>query len=336
MLTESRLDDMTLQVFHKTLVRAFVLPFLLAGIAWSQVKDKEKSPLNAIGVMSFEEYVKKRHAVPYVLRLSAGKRRLVYFGAKHTYDPNDPQISQIEKWWLSLKPEVAFFEGGDPEASPAIVKSRDEISKNGEPSFVLFLAGRDNVPVHTLEPTQHAEIALLLKTYSPEEVKIFYALRLVPQFKSGKRPETIEAYTKGVLAWLSSKPQLQGKPRTLGELQEISARLFPQLQNWRDVPQDWFDPAQVQTYLNKVSRQLSEFRDLHMLRLLTEQLVQGRRVFAVVGASHVVMQERALRAAIKQKRKKAVSHQIAAPNKSLDASGGSANPRMKDEGGRMK
>lgn len=39
-----------------------------------------------------------------------------------------------------------------------------------------------------------------------------------------------------------------------------------------------------------------------MLMLLTEQVAQGKRVFATVGASHVVMQERALRAAIKAKK----------------------------------
>jgi hypothetical protein len=76
-----------------------------------------------------------------------------------------------------------------------------------------------------------------------------------------------------------------------------------QLPDWRNVPPEWFDPAttQVQTYLNKVSLERGEFRDRHMLVLLTEQLAQGKRVFAVVGASHVVMQERALRAVARAK-----------------------------------
>ena len=297
---------MIIASYEKRLASAFVLIVLNVGVAFAQTDGTRKSATSRTSIMSFEEYVKKRHRVPYVLNLSAGKGRLLYFGAKHTYDPNDAEISQIEKWWLKLKPEVAFFEGADPEASPAIVKSREEIGRNGEPSFVLFLAARDNVPVHSLEPTQRAEIALLLKAYSPEEVKIFYVLRQIPEFKSGKHKETIDAYTKGVLVWLSSKPELQGKPRTLTELQVIAARLFPQLADWRDVPPEWFDPAtsQVQTYLNEVSRQLSEFRDRHMLTLLTEQVAQGKRVFAVVGASHVVMQERAIRAAIKTGKKK--------------------------------
>ncbi|SRR5258708_25064265 len=295
---------MNLAWADKTFACGFVLLLSVVVIGSAQTKHT-KNPASALtGIMSFDEYVRKSHPVPYILRLSSGKGRLLYFGAKHTYDPNDAEISQIEDSWLKLKPEVAFFEGADPEAAPAIVKSRAEIGRNGEPSFVLFLAYRNKVPVHSLEPTQRAEIALLLKRYSAEEVKIFYVLRQVAEFRNSKHDETLDAYTRGVLACLSATPELQGAPRTNADLKVISARLFPQLADWREVPQEWFDPARTQTvtYLNEVSRRLSEFRDRHMVMLLNEQLAQGKRVFAVVGASHVVMQERALRAAMRARK----------------------------------
>ena len=285
---------------------ALVLTMLCVVVALAQTRDANKSAAGGTSIMSFEEYAKKRHRVPYVLNVRAGKGRLLYFGANHTYDPNDPEIRQIEKEWKKFKPEIAFFEGADPETTPAMVMSREEIRGSGEPSLVLFLASRDSVPVKSLEPAQKDEIALLLKKYTPEQVKVFYTLRQIPEFRRGQHNETIETYAKGVLAWLSSKPELRGKPRTVDELQVISTALLTQLADWRDVPQEWFDPASTQglTYLNDVSRQLSEFRDRHMLTLLTEQVAQGRRVFALVGASHVVMQERAVRAAIKAKRMK--------------------------------
>lgn len=297
---------MNLDFSDKFLCYSFVLVLFFVGIAFAQTKSPGKSAPPQPGIMSFEEYVKKPHPVPYILKLDAGKGRLLYFGAKHTYDPSDPQIAQMEKAWLKLRPDVAFFEGGDPENIPAAVKTREEITRGGEPSFVLFLATRDQVPVKTLEPSRGDEIALLLGKYSPEEVKVFYVLRQIPQFKSGQHNETIEAYTRNVLGWLSLRPEFKGMPRTIAELQASSSRLFPQLTDWRNVPQTWFDPsvAPSLTYLNDISRQLSEFRDRHMLTLLTEQLRQGKRVFAAVGASHVVMQERALRAAIKAGKKK--------------------------------
>lgn len=276
-----------------------VLALLCAAPAFAQRAGPRKPTPARAGIMSFEEYARKRHPAPYVLELSAGKGRLLYFGAKHTFGSNDPQLTRIERLWAEFKPEVAFFEGADPESTPPAVKSREEV--RGESGFVLFLATRDDVPVRTLEPARGDEIALLLKRYSPEEVKVFYVLRQIPQFRSGTHAESIEAYAENVLGGLSLRPELKGAPRTIAELKTSSARLFPRLADWRDVPQAWFDPVPTPppTYLNDVSRRLSEFRDRHMLTLLAGQVARGKRVFAVVGASHVVMQERALRSAIK-------------------------------------
>ncbi|HEY5884445.1 MAG TPA: hypothetical protein VIT88_07140 [Pyrinomonadaceae bacterium] len=247
--------------------------------------------------------------MPYIIRMSVGRGRLLYFGAKHVFGSNDPQLTQIEKLWVRHKPEVAFFEGADPESTPTAAKSRDEVT--GESGLVVFLAARDGVPVFTLEPAKGQEIALLLNTYTPEQVKVFYVLRQIPQFNSGTHTESIESYTGNILRWLSSKPELKGAPRTIAELKASTSRLFPKLADWRDVPQAWFDPVPTPapTYLNDVSRRLSELRDRHMLTLVAEQVVQGKRVFAVVGASHVVMQERALRAAITARRASAAKAQ---------------------------
>lgn len=285
---------------------ALVLTLFVVGVAFDQTGSTEKPASVPTVIMSFEEYVKKPHPVPYILKLSAGKGRLLYFGTKHTYDANDPQLAQMQKLWLKLKPDVAFFEGADPENTPAKVTTPQEVIRGGEPSFVLFLASRDRVPVKTLEPSRSDEIALILKKYSAEQVKVFYVLRQLPEFKSGQHNETIEAYTRNVLGWLSLRPELRGSPRTIEELQDSSSRLFPQLADWREVPQTWFDPAIAPslTYLNEISRELSEFRDRHMVSLLTKQVLEGKRVFAVVGASHVVMQERALRAAVKTNKKR--------------------------------
>jgi len=43
----------------------------------------------------------------------------------------------------------------------------------------------------------------------------------------------------------------------------------------------------------------SDYRDVYIVRLLVQHVQEGRRVFAVVGGSHVVMQEQALRARLR-------------------------------------
>ena len=245
--------------------------------------------------MTFDEYAKVRHGYPYIVELQIGKGALLYFGAQHTYDPKDAQIAEIEKRWKEFRPTVAYNEGGNPSVS----KTLDEtVSKSGESGLVRFLAARDKIPAFSLEPSRADEAAMLLKTYTPEQVKVFYALRQVPQFGNSKRDETIETHLEFVLGkWLSSVPGLEGSPRNLTEFERSCQWLSPKLKDWRDVPQSWFDPMDSQAYTNQISRLSGEFRDQHMVKLLIDEAKQGKRVFAVVGGSHVVMQERALRAA---------------------------------------
>ncbi len=307
-LFDSRVGIIMAVLIRKFIIACSAVLLFLACICPVNAQ-KRKAPKQAVKpatIMSFAEYRKVRHSVPFILRIDASKAHLLYFGAKHTHDPKDVQVLQIENLWKEFHPDIAFFEGADPEnKNPVVIKSVEEISQYGEPSLVTFLARRDGVQVHTLEPAKTDEITLLFsRKYTPEQVKLFYVLRQIPQFRNGKHNETMETYTQNVIGGLSLRPELKGAPRNLLEFEESCARLFPQMSDWRETPQEWFDPALLKplTYLNTVSRELSEFRDRHMVKLITEELKQGKRVFAVVGASHVVMQERALRAALKRRR----------------------------------
>ena len=61
---------------------------------------------------------------------------------------------------------------------------------------------------------------------------------------------------------------------------------------------DRFDPTKSEAYTNQVSRLSSEFRDRHIVKLLTEAVKKDAHVFVVVGFTNVVMQERELKAAL--------------------------------------
>jgi hypothetical protein len=98
--------------------------------------------------------------------------------------------------------------------------------------------------------------------------------------------------------WLAGVPDLERAPRNLTEFERSCLWLSPRLKDWLETPADWFDPTKSEAYTNQVSRLSSEFRDRHIVKLLTEAVKNGARVFAVVGFSHVVMQERALKAAL--------------------------------------
>lgn len=257
-------------------------------LAFSNVPAQEKGP----SIMTFEEYAKVRHGYPYIVEMQIGKGALLYFGAQHTYEPKDAQIPQIEKLWKEFRPTVAYNEGGNPSVSKTV---EETASKSGEPGLVRFLAARDKISAFSLEPERADEATMLLKTYTTEQVKVFYALRPVPQYRKRKNDETIEAFMTSLLGNLSRISGLEGAPNSVAELDRTCLWLSPHLKDWRTIEQSWFDPVASHAYTNQISRLSSEFRDLHMVKLLIDEVKQGERVFAVVGGSHVVMQEQALK-----------------------------------------
>ena len=253
---------------------------------------------NRDAIMSFEEYAKAPFLpMPHILVLTADTGQVFYFGTRHTFDPNDWQIRAIEDYWHQFHATLALNEGGDPP----VLDSREEmVQRFGEAGLVRFLAKTSGLPVRSLEPPREQERELLLKDFSVEQVKLFYVLRGVVQFRKSRNDERIEDFVKSVIDGLSREPGLEGPPKSFSEFERSYARLFGESTDWRAAPDEWFDPA-IPTpprYTNRISRQLSEFRDQHMVRLLISEVKRGQRVFAVVGASHVIMQERALREAL--------------------------------------
>lgn len=260
-------------------------------------------------VMTFDEYRALSHAAPYVLEVRHGNGELIYFGARHSYDPADPQHRWIEELWGAFRPTIAFNEGGDP---PTLAMVADAISHHGEAGLVRILAARDGVPVHSLEPGLDLLVDdALAAGFSPRQVKLYHALLAWISYRQSAGSESPEEFLGRVLRSLSQIKPLQGPPRDVRELDSAFAELFPGPPGWREAPREWFDPAAKGTFLNALARRVSERRDVHMVGLLKHAVNRGERVFAVVGASHVVMQEPALSSAQDRVRAWTLSHAAA-------------------------
>ena len=249
-------------------------------------------------MLSWEEFVRLSIKSPYVLNLSGDGGSLLYFGAAHTYDPSHPQIAAIERRWSQFKPTVAFSEGG---VSPLASSKRNAVARYGESGLVRFLADADDIPVASLEPERSRQVELLASIYPLEQIKLFYVLRFVTQYWRGQdRLMTLEDYLKPFVQYLNRIEKLEGvDPSSLSEIEDTVARLMPDLKDWTRVPPAWFVPIRNDSYTNRIARRLSEFRNSHMVKLLVDAVNRQERVFAVVGASHVIMQEPALRAKLK-------------------------------------
>jgi hypothetical protein len=244
------------------------------------------------GIMTWQEYDSRYVEWPYVLRIAGNRGELLYYGVRHTYSPDDPQVEEIEKLWTAFRPDIAFNEGGNPP----IESSRDEaVRKGGEGALVRFLAARDNVPVTTLDPSRSEEVAHLKQRFPAEDIKLFFVLRGVAPFTNRGAEGSLEKEIERVLGIYNASPGLMGPPRSLDEVAAAYRQRLPGHGEYKDTPMSWFDPVRTETFLNDISREGSEYRDRFMVEKLTSHLQEGHRVFAVVGGTHVVMQEPALR-----------------------------------------
>jgi len=244
-------------------------------------------------LLSWEEYAKLRPQWPYILEIQGPSGgALLYFGAAHSSDPSDPQFAQIEQLWADFGPDIVFNEGGDPPAE----SDRDTaIRKYGEPGLLRHLAARDSLPIHSLDPTPAEQVAAISPEVGSRDLKMFYLMRAVSQHNMFERDRTVGEHLAGVLKYYGRVAGLDGSPVSEDEIQAALDEIIPGNRGYLSSDPAWFDPVRSDTRFNAISRSLNRHRDNFMVDLLVSEVLSGKRVFAVVGGTHVVMQEPLIR-----------------------------------------
>jgi hypothetical protein len=248
-------------------------------------------------LMSFSEYAARPHSFPQILQIQGASGALFYYGAAHVNDPANPQIAEIQRFWGTFRPTFAFNEGGTP---PVFDTLDETVRRYGESALVRWLARRDGVPVDTFEPSPAEIVAALVPRFTPEQIKVAKVLRGLSQDSRRAEPfrtSDIDAEVERALTILSRTRGLERAPTTASEFATSATQLSPSSSDWRHPPAEWFDPVPdpPATWFNAFAKAESNFRDEVIMQKLTEKVRDGERVFAVIGGSHVVMQERALR-----------------------------------------
>lgn len=255
--------------------------------------------LNQSGrLMTYEEYGRVRHSRPYVLHIKSESAEIIYFGVGHTRDPDDPQLKRAAELWQNLKPQMAFHEDATPRLQPML---GDSVRASGEPAWTAFMAKSDGIPISSLDPNREHEATFLATRFDPAVVKSMYALRSLYEYL--KRPEagrknSVPATATLQLLRLSTIPALKGTPTNFEQLQSVVNEVAVASASAEFPSSDWFDPGmpKISTKFSDIARASSQFRDRWMLDRIAELVKQDKRIFITMGASHVVMQERAIRA----------------------------------------
>jgi len=263
---------------------------VLSVIALSCLPFKFHRPL------SWEDYINQPRSEPYVLELKERTYRLLYYGAFHKVDIEHPQFEDIEERWEGFKPTLALCEGG---IWPLEKSRNDAIRKHGEQGLLRFLAARDSIPLKCFDPSLHYQALFLKRAFLPTHVKIYFVLRQAIINRILKRDINKTDYVTQILRSFKGVKRYDCPPKSLTEFEFLVSKLFPELDDWRMIPPTFFYSVERGHFLAEIHYRVNEYRDNIMVKNLIAELKKGERVFAVVGRSHVVMQEPTLLSVLK-------------------------------------
>ncbi|AKQ44894.1 hypothetical protein TH63_03480 [Rufibacter radiotolerans] len=230
---------------------------------------------------------------------------LAYIGAHHSTDPAHPQFAQIRQAWQTQKPTLVFFEGPNRGTTAT---ADETIQQLGESGYVRFLAQTDGVKTQSLEMSPQEEVDQLLSTgkFSKEQIKLFFVLREASRLRDrkGLKDEQLQAAIAQLLA--KANTVIKGFDEVIPDvsaLQVAYQKYWSAPATWWQAPAVWFTPGGEGEktggkFTNEINRLNSENRDRYMYRLLSQAVLKGEKVLAVVGRNHVPMQADALKCAL--------------------------------------
>lgn len=243
-------------------------------------------------IMSEEGYgeVHATFKKPYVVYID-GKHSVVTFGAEHTKDPAHKQFGVIDSLWNLLKPDAALVEGRLGFVFKGLM---NPVAAHGEGAYVQELAKRDNAELYSWEPPIEQDVKNTLSYYDKKKTALFYVLR--PYFSNLRfgKPDDPEGYIQEYLEKRTKYPGLEGSLSSVAEIDSIWKEDFAGLPDWRETS----DAYGLPNYLKNIAAISNRYRDEYLVQCIVDLAKKGKRVFAIMGSSHAVKTEKALRAVL--------------------------------------
>ena len=243
-------------------------------------------------ILTFAEYAAIRHATPYVVDVRQNEGRLLLVGVAHGSDPALPTFDQIEAAFTRLAPELALHEGTPPHPEP---DREIAIRRHGEAGLVTHLAARAGIATASMDIPLAEEARLLRREISQADALVFLVVRQLASFNRKTARMDFAGYFGEFFDLIAPPLELAAIDWPLIEREHLRMMGHPLVP--RDVTGHETNPMRDDLPTQRIARRSNRLRDEHMLERLLGALADHRRVFAVVGVTHAVMLEPALRSA---------------------------------------
>ncbi|MCC5918712.1 MAG: hypothetical protein JJU02_15435 [Cryomorphaceae bacterium] len=252
--------------------------FLLAGCVPNEINCEEK-------FLQYDQISSQKFSLPYIYAVNSDSSLFVY-GTYHTFNPKDDQISEITAIARKIRPDVIFYEGDGISFIKGDIS--ETISTYGEMGYAVFLADSLGIDAKNLEPPTREKYEYLTQRFSNEEV---FLATLGLQITYWKHQNlNFDTYYKIAVRDLAE----EGFPVTPEMMnaeyfRAIFERVFQKPFSYEAFESANFQANETNTVYNKVNQTANKYRDLHMVRVITETVDQGHEVLVVVGGWHAAV-----------------------------------------------
>lgn len=266
-----------------------------------------------------KEYLAKHAHFPYVLKLKSGVKSLLYYGTRHTNNPDDFIFQDLPKKLKAFKPDLVVVEGWysiNTMSKAALQKLYSGLSladsalRWSEAGYVTGWAVQNGVKVLCPEPKPVVETRAVLKAgISKADLYLYYVARMIHQHYRNGGATLSDKGLSGFIGDIQRKELSEWQEwdfsvanfkklfrKAMGEhyihfdKEKFSALSTPFKHTKRGLP--WFGP-------NQAAQVSSQLRDRHIVKQLILYFKKYNRIFAIYGGSHTVVQEPILKALFK-------------------------------------
>lgn len=252
-------------------------------------------------LISFKEYSAIKHERPYFYSIKSSDQFLYYLGAEHKKDPAHPQFEFLQGKWqeflqkTSVTKSIVIFEGSVNIDSVTALK--EAIEKYGESGAIVFWANQEHIPCFRPEPTIEYEAEKLLKEFSKEEVFYFYIIRGLVTWQRTVVRKEFDEYIKANIKRYQDIFNWANFDFLFDTVKKIHKQIFNKEFDLNEkeyiakIPSPSFEMSRI----NEIARKSSTIRNIAILDCIEKYWLEGYNIFIVYGASHAVMQERAIK-----------------------------------------
>lgn len=254
-------------------------------------------------IMTYEEYSKIIHTIPYKYQLSKSNQKFFYFGANHSCDPKNEQYLLLKFFWQEFLDQtngkncVVLIEGSLRNLHESKTPEEAIRRAGAEGGFITFFSHKANINIECPEPNEQFLINELKKEFSEEEIAYKNFAQATLQYNRCKIINPNSIFIDFIQPYFIEDQRNFRINLTNENMQQIHQKLFNT--NFDPNDEKFFytitNPVIHNTVINKICRKASIIRDSYIVNYINNLIKQGKNIFIVYGATHAVMQENAIR-----------------------------------------